>query len=142
MHGRPARLGSVERLRRSLRDERGFGLVEAMIAMTILVIGLLAVSGLSLATAAQARIADLRSDQMVAGQAAIEQARRLDFGSVASTVDTVTSGGREFVVTTTVTSLSTRTKQVAVDVAPLAGGLQTRSFSTVLHNPRSLPSAP
>ena len=142
MLGHPIRPGPTERLRRSLRDERGFGLVEAMIAMTILVIGLLAVSGLSLATAAQARIADLRSDQMVAGQAAIERVRSLDFGSVASAVDTVASGGRQFVVTTTVTSLSKRTKEVAVDVAPLSGGLQTRSFSTVLHNPRSLPSAP
>ncbi|MFW6088294.1 MAG: type IV pilus modification PilV family protein, partial [Gemmatimonadota bacterium] len=54
-----------ERLRATIRDEKGFGLVETMIAITILVIGLLAVSGLSLATAAQARIADLRSDQMV-----------------------------------------------------------------------------
>ena len=136
------RSGPAKRLRRLLRDEHGFGLVEAMIAMTILVIGLLAVSGLSLATAAQARIADLRSDQMVAGQAAIEQTRRLDFGSVASGVDTVESGGREFVVTTTVGSLSTRTKEVAVEVAPLSGSLPTRSFSTVLHKPRSLPAAP
>lgn len=132
----------ASRLRRALRDERGFGLVEAMIAVTILVIGLLAVSGLALATAAQARIADLRSDQMVAGQAAIEQARRLDFGSVTSGVDTVDSGGREFVITTTVTALSIRTKELSVEVAPLGGSLPSRDFSTVLHNPRSLPAAP
>lgn len=132
----------ADRFRRVLRDERGFGLVEAMIAVTILVIGLLAVSGLALATAAQARIADLRSDQIVAGQAAIEQARRLDFGSVTSGVDTVDSGGREFVVTTTVNDLSLRTKEVSVEVAPLAGSLPTRDFGTVLHNPRSLPAAP
>ncbi len=130
------------RLRCRLQEERGFGLVEAMIAMTILVIGLLAVSGLSLATAAQARIADLRSDQMVAGQAAVERTRSLDFGSVVSGVDTVASGGREFVITTTVTDLSIRTKAVSVDVAPLAGSLPTRSFSTVLHNPRPLPAGP
>lgn len=113
-----------------------------MIAMTILVIGLLAVSGLAMATAAQARVADLRSDQMVAGQDAIEAIRGLDFGSVASGVDTVASGGREFVITTTVTRLSLRTKEVGVDVAPLAGSLPTRSFATVLHRPRSLPAAP
>lgn len=136
------RTGSLERLRSRLADESGFGLVEAMIAMTILVIGLLAVSGLALATATQARVADLRSDQVVAGQAALEAARRLDFGSVASGVDTVASGGREFVVTTTVTNLSNRTKEVSVDIAPLAGSLPTRSFTTVLHNPRSLPAAP
>lgn len=136
------RFGAANRLRRLLQEERGFGLVEAMIAMTILVIGLLAVSGLALATATQARIADLRADQMVAGQAAVEQARGLDFGSVVSTVDTVSAGGREFVVTTTVTDLSSRTKEVSVEVAPLVGSLTTRSFSTVLHDPRSLPAAP
>lgn len=134
--------GFLKHLRRRLADEKGFGLVEAMIAMTILVIGLLAVSGLALATAGQARIADLRSDQMVAGQAAIEAARRLDYGSVASDVDTVSSGGREFVVTTTVTILGSRAKEVSVEIAPVAGNLPTRSLSTVLHNPRSLPAAP
>jgi len=131
-----------EPLAKALRSEEGFGLVEAMIAVTILVIGLLAVSGLTLATAAQARIADVRTDQMAAGQEAIESARRTDYASVASGVDTVSAGGRELVVTTTVVALGNRTKEVTVDVAPVSGGLTTRSFTTVLHKPRSLPSAP
>lgn len=131
-----------ERLGQALSGEEGFGLVEAMIAVTILVIGLLAVSGLTLATAAQARIADVRSDQMVAGQEAIETVRRTDFASVASGVDTVSAGGRELIVTTSVVELGSRTKEVTVDIAPASGGLTTRSFTTVLHNPRSLPPAP
>lgn len=131
-----------KRLSHALKNEDGFGLVEAMIAITILVIGLLAVSGLTLATAAQARIADLRSDQMVAGQSAIETVRRMDFASVASEVDTVSAGGRDLVVTTTVVDLGSRTKEVTVEIAPPTGSLTTRSFSTVLHNPRSLPPAP
>jgi prepilin-type N-terminal cleavage/methylation domain-containing protein len=131
-----------ERFRRALHDEKGFGLVETMIAITILVIGLLAVSGLTLATAAQARIADLRSDQMVAGQAAIEAVRRMDFIAVASSVDTVASGGRNLVVAMTVVDLGRRTKQVTVEVTPVSGPLTARSFGTVLHNPRALPSAP
>ena len=89
----------ASRLRQMRDDERGFGIVEALMAVTILVIGLLAVSGLTLATAAQAQIADLRSDQMTAGQTAIEQLRRGGFDTAASGVDTVTSGGREFFVT-------------------------------------------
>lgn len=131
-----------ERFRKALRDERGFGLVETMIAITILVIGLLAVSGLTLATAAQARIADLRSDQMVAGQSAIETIRRSNFGDVASGVDTVASGGRTLVVATTVVELSQRAKQVTVEITPTSGPITSRSFSTVLHHPRSLPAAP
>ncbi len=131
-----------ERFRKALRDERGFGLVETMIAITILVIGLLAVSGLSLATAAQAQIADLRSDQMVAGQTAIETIRRMDFGDVASGVDTVASGGRTLIVATTVVELGQRAKQVTVEITPTSGPITSRSFSTVLHHPRSLPAAP
>jgi prepilin-type N-terminal cleavage/methylation domain-containing protein len=131
-----------DRFRNAILDENGFGLVETMIAITILVIGLLAVSGLSLATAAQARISDLRSDQMVAGQATIEAVRRTDFGSVASGVDTVASGGRTLIVSTTVVKLGQRAKQVTVDVTPVSGPITSRSFSTVLHNPRSLPAAP
>lgn len=131
-----------QRLRRSIRDEKGFGLVETMIAITILVIGLLAVSGLSLATAAQARIADLRSDQMVAGQAAIESIRLTDFGSVVSGVDTVASGGRTLIVATTVVELGQRAKQVTVEITPTSGPITARSFSTVVHDPRSLPAAP
>jgi len=131
-----------ERLRNAIRDEEGFGLVETMIAVTILVIGLLAVSGLSLATAAQARIADLRSDQMVAGQSAIEAIRLTDFATVASGVDTVTSGGRTLIVSTTVVELGQRAKQVTVEVTPVSGPITSRSFSTVVHDPRSLPAAP
>lgn len=133
------------RLRRRLRhvrdDERGFGLVEALIAVTILVIGLIAVSGLTLATAAQAQIADLRTDQMMAGQMAIEELRRGGFDAAASGVDTVTAGGREFHVTRTVTSVNALTKTVSVVVAPASGGLTSRSFSTTLHSTRSLPSS-
>jgi Tfp pilus assembly protein PilV len=128
------------RLRQVCTDERGFGIVEALMAVTILVIGLLAVSGLTLATAAQARIADLRSDQMTAGQTAIELLRRGGFDTAASGVDTITSGGREFYVTRTVTDINARTKSVNVVVAPASGGLTSRDFSTVLHSVRSIPS--
>ncbi|MGI9037719.1 MAG: type IV pilus modification PilV family protein [Gemmatimonadota bacterium] len=126
----------------ALDDESGFGLVEAMIAITILVIGLLAVSGLTLATAAQARIADLRNDQMIAGQSMIEQMRTEDFDGLASRVDTVSSDYRIFYVTSTVVDLSARAKQVTVSIAPANPGLTARSFDAVLHKPRSLPAAP
>lgn len=131
---------SWSRLRSVTGDEHGFGLIEALIAVTLLVIGLLAVSGLTLATAAQARIADLRSDQMITGQSAIETMRENGFASATSGVDTVTTGGREFYVTRTVTDINTRTKLISVSIAPASGGLTTRNFSTVLHSPRSIPS--
>jgi Tfp pilus assembly protein PilV len=126
----------------ALNDETGFGLVEAMIAMTILVIGLLAVSGLTLATAAQARIADLRNDQMIAGQSRIEEMRNQDFDTLGSGVDTVSSNYQTYYVTSTVVDLNARAKQVTVSIAPATAGLTARSFDAVLHKPRSLPAGP
>ncbi len=128
------------RVREKASDQRGFGLVEALIAVTLLVIGLLAVSGLTLATAAQARIADLRSDQMITGQTVIEDIRRAGFVSAASGVDTVTTGNRVFYVTRTVTVANTRTKLINISIAPATGGLTTRNFNTVIHDKRSLPN--
>ena len=128
------------RVRGRASEESGFGLVEALIAVTLLVIGLLAVSGLTLATAAQARIADLRSDQMITGQKAIEDLRRAGFDSAVSGVDTVTTGGRVFYVTRTVTAANARTKLINVSIAPATGGLTTRNFNTAIHDKRSLPN--
>lgn len=131
---------SLNHLRSKTRDESGFGLIEALIAVTVLVIGLLAVSGLSLATAAQARIADVRSDQMITGQSVIEDIRQAGFEAAASGVDTVTTGARVFYVTRTVTVVNALTKVVNVEIAPVSGGLTTRNFSTVIHAPRSIPN--
>lgn len=131
----------ADRFRRSIADQRGFGLVEALVAVTILVIGLLAVSGLTLTTAAQARIADLRTDQAVAAQMAFERLRSEGFANAASGVDTVVTGGREFFVTTVVTDINKRTKAVSATVAAASAGLTERTYTTALHAPRSLPPA-
>lgn len=128
------------RIREKASEEHGFGLIEALIAVTLLVIGLLAVSGLTLATAAQARIADLRSDQMITGQTVIENLRQAGFDSAVTGVDTVTTGGRVFHVTRTVTVVNTRTKLINIAIAPASGGLTTRTFSTVIHDARSIPN--
>ncbi len=129
-----------DRIRSASRDESGFGLVEALIAVTVLVIGLLAVSGLTLATAAQARVADLRSDQMITGQTVIEDLRRNGFDLATSGTDTVTTGNRVFYVTRTVTVSNALTKLINVQIAPASGGLTTRNFNTVIHSPRSIPN--
>ncbi len=128
------------RIREKASEEHGFGLIEALIAVTLLVIGLLAVSGLTLATAAQARIADLRSDQMITGQTVIENLRQAGFDSAVTGVDTVTTGGRMFYVTRTVTVVNTRTKLINIAIAPASGGLTTRTISTVIHDARSIPN--
>jgi Tfp pilus assembly protein PilV len=132
---------TLERLARRLRDERGFGLVEALIAATILVIGLIAVAGLTLGAAAQVRVATRQSDMATAAQVVFETLQREGFVAAASGTDTVSVAGRAYPVAVTVTSLSGRVKEVQ---ATVSGGdpLASRSFTTRLYKPRSLPPAP
>jgi len=126
------------RLRSDLRDESGFGLVETMIAFTILVIGLLAVSGLTLASAAQARIADRRSDVATAGQIMIETLQLQGFDSAVNRVDTVSVGGKDYPVSLTVASISSRVREVQA-VVDGSGPVATRTFTARVYRPRSLP---
>lgn len=121
-----------------IADERGFGLVEALIALTILVIGLVAVSGLSLATAAQARIANWRTQQATAAQIVLEDVQKDGWGSAVSGVDTVSLSGHDYTVTIGVTDISSRVKQVTVVVGGV-GDMGSRTYTTRLYKPRPLP---
>jgi Tfp pilus assembly protein PilV len=85
-------------VRGAATGEEGFGLVETLIALTILVVGLLAVSGLTMASARQARIADWRGDMTAAGLLALEEVRMEDFTTLASRSDTFAIGGRDYPV--------------------------------------------
>lgn len=123
-----------------LRDERGFGLAEALIALTILVIGLVAVSGLSLASADQARIATWRAEQATAGQMALERIQTGGFVSATAGVDTVDVGGHDFIVTLTTTDVSSRIREVTAVVAAV-GEVGSRTFTTRLYRPIGLPDA-
>jgi Tfp pilus assembly protein PilV len=129
------------KVRRLATGDEGFGLVEALIAVTILVIGLLAVSGLSLAAATQARVADWQAEQAEAGQVAIESVQMSGFAAAASRTDTVTIDGHDYVVSITVTALNGRVKDVQAQVSAV-GSLPARTFSTRLYLPRSLPAPP
>lgn len=139
MKGHPKH--ALRRAAELLRPEDGFGLVEALIALTILVIGLLAVSGLTLASATQARIADWKSEQATAGQLALEAVRRQGFAAAASGSRTITVDGHEYAVTLTVTEISTKVKEVEAEVNAV-GTLQARTFTTLLYQPRPLPLPP
>ncbi|MDP2471091.1 MAG: prepilin-type N-terminal cleavage/methylation domain-containing protein [Candidatus Palauibacterales bacterium] len=126
------------RLKSRLQDESGFGLVETLIALTILVIGLVAVSGLSLASADQARIAKWRSEQAAAAQIVLEDVQGDGFSAAASGTDTVSIAGHEYTVAITVSDISSRVKQVAVVVAGV-GDVGARSYTARLYKPKPLP---
>lgn len=121
-------------------NEKGFGLVEALIGLTILVIGLVAVTGLTMASGDQASIAKWRSEQATAGQLSLEAAQQLGYGAAASTVDTFTLSGHDYTVNVTVTDVGWRVKQVQAVVGAV-GEVGARTFTTRLYRPRPLPQA-
>ncbi|MEK6253294.1 MAG: prepilin-type N-terminal cleavage/methylation domain-containing protein [Gemmatimonadales bacterium] len=128
----------LARIRASLDDESGFGLVETLIALTILVIGLIAVSGLSLASASQARTANWRSQQAAAAQMVLEDVQRRGWWSATSRADTVTVAGHEFPVNIGVTDVTKRVKQVTLVVAGI-GDADTVIYRTRLYKSIPLP---
>jgi len=126
------------RIRTVLADERGFGLAETLIALTILVIGLVAVSGLSLASADQARIANWRGQQATAAQMILEEVQNEGFGAVANGVDTAVVAGHSFPVKIAVSEISSRVKEVTIIVSGV-GTLDTAAYRTRVYQPRPLP---
>jgi len=128
----------VSQVRARLDDDSGFGLVETLIALTILVIGLVAVSGLSLASADQARIANWRSQQAAVAQMVLEDVQSAGWGAAASGVDTVAVAGHEYPVKIDVSDFSSRVKQVTITVAGV-GDVGTVVYRTRLYKPRPLP---
>jgi Tfp pilus assembly protein PilV len=131
----------MKRVQTLLDDEAGFGLVETLIALTILVIGLVAVSGLSLASADQARIANWRSQQVAAAQIVLEEVQNEGWDAAANHVDTATVSGRDYEVTVGVSRISTRVKEVTIAVAGV-GDVDGRTFTTRMYKPRPLPDPP
>lgn len=129
------------RLESQLANERGFGLVEALIALTILVIGLVAVSGLSLAAADQALWAKWRSDQAAAAQLVLEEIQTDGWWSAVSGTDTATVSGHDFAMTITVSRISQRVKEITVVVAA-AGVVDTAVYQTRVYKPLPLPDPP
>jgi Tfp pilus assembly protein PilV len=121
-----------------LDDESGFGLVETLIALTILVIGLIAVSGLSLASASQARIANWRSQQASVAQMVLEEVQSDGWGSAVSAVDTVNMAGHDYPVKVDVADFSSRVKLVTIAVAGV-GDVDAVVYRTRLYKPRPLP---
>ncbi len=124
-----------------LEDESGFGLVETLIALSIFVIALVAVSGLTVASADQARIAAWRTQQATAAQIVLEEIQTEGWWSAVSRVDTATVGDKDFAVKVAVSRVSSRVKNVQI-VVPGVGTADTVVYRTRLYKPLPLPSPP
>jgi len=108
----------------------------------ILGFGLLAVAGMSMSTARQGRLAEWRTDQVLAAQLELskvqQDVRKLGFSAIADTERSLAVGYRTFVVSTTVSLVSSRVKEVQIDVSPV-GNVGSRTFTTRVYAPRQLP---
>jgi len=119
--------------------QAGFGLVEALVALTIAAVGITAVAGLHVAVIQQGRLAAWRTGQTLAAQQVFEEMQRVGFGA-SSRSDTVSIGGVRYTVTTTVSSTS-RVSQVVSEVAGV-GTIGPQTFTTRVYRPRTFPVAP
>lgn len=73
----------------SARDQRGFSLVELVIAVLILTIGLLALAGTSGFAVRAITLADVQTERAAAIQSVLERLRAIDFDDVDSGSATV-----------------------------------------------------
>lgn len=121
--------------------EAGISLVEVLIALSILSIGMLSVAGISMSVGRQTGLATWQTDQALAAQAVLERTHQQGFDAATSGTDTVAIGNRTYVVTRTVTLLGPRVKEVQATVTA-SNGRAPKTFSTRLHKPRPLPTAP
>ncbi len=132
----------MKRVRNKLADEGGFGLAEALVSSMILSFGLLAVAGMSMSTAQQRRLAERRTELALAAQLELskvqQDVRKLGFSSITDTERSLAVGDRTFVVTTTVSLVSSRVKEVRIEVSRV-GSVGSRTFTTRVYAPRQLP---
>ncbi|MDX1578055.1 MAG: prepilin-type N-terminal cleavage/methylation domain-containing protein [Gemmatimonadota bacterium] len=141
MRKRRAENGLRRALDRACRDASGFGLVEVLVAAVIGMIGLLAVSGLQLASATQGRIAQWRTGQALAAQQVFERMHTAGYAAAASGTFTPLVDGRTYDVTVTVTRTALRVKRIVAQVGPV-GTIGPQTYATRLYQPRPLPAAP
>lgn len=120
-------------------DEAGFGLVEMMVAMLILAVGLLGLAAITTGVASQSRLSAERTAQAMAAQQVLEDVARGGYAAASSRVDTVRVTGRDYIVTTTVTDVSVRVRQVSAVVSG-RGAAAARTYTTRLYDAIQLPA--
>lgn len=121
-------------------DEDGFGLAEAMVAILLLSVGLLAVAGITLAVAQQSRASTYTTEQTLVGQEVLEfQLDQGYAGLTAGTTDTtVQVDSRTYDVEVAITDVGPRARRVNLTIT---GQENTGpvTLSSLVHQPRSVP---
>jgi len=120
--------------------EDGFGVVETLIALLILVFGILGVLSLGITAMRETRLAGWRSGQALAAQQVLETAHATR-GPTATGRITVSIGGRDYAVTTTTRVTVPGVEEVSASVSGI-GALRPRVFTTRIFRPAGATPAP
>jgi len=97
--------------------QRGFTIVETLIALSILLVGFLATSMLHVAAARGNTVARNRTIATILAYEHIERLQRLSFENIVSGTDAPALNGRQFSRTWTITGAGANSKTVAVTVS-------------------------
>lgn len=124
--------------------EKGFTLVEVLVALVILSVGILAVAALATTSVTQVQTGFNVTNSTIAAQQVLDAyiVQRFDSILMGATTDTVTLGGQNYYVVSTVTDISAALSVSAPDtlykvVVYAGGGVFQRSgerFETMIHN--------
>lgn len=130
----------MRRTQRRAPGEDGFGLIEAMIAIVVFSIGMIALAGMTLAVAGQSRASTYTTEQTVVAQDLLESEIDEGYGGL-------TPGARDTTVALDERTYSARV--TTVDVGPHARRVRVRvsgfedtdpaTLSMVVHNRKSAP---
>lgn len=121
-------------------SEAGFGLVEVLVALTILAFGVLAVAGLTWSVTRQTRGAAVRTGQTLAAQQVVEAtvARGYEALAVGESDTTVAVGERSYTVALAVTQVGEDLREVSATVSGTEE-VAPHTFATRVHRDRSPP---
>lgn len=120
--------------------DAGFGMVEALVAILVFAVGLLAVAGMTLSVAGQSRASTYRIDQTMVAQELLEH--QIDEGYAGLTVGTIDTtvaiDARSYDVRIVVTDQGPRARMVELSVSGHENTAST-SLSSLVHKPRDIP---
>lgn len=117
---------------RGRRAERGFGLVEVLVALVVLSVGMLGAAGLTGSVATHTRQASWETAQVLVAQQLMDSIRQAGYAVAASGADTLSVAGRRWAASWTVTRAAPSLKEVSVDVEGRRE-LPGRTFTARLH---------
>lgn len=120
---------------------RGFGLIEAIVAIVLFGIGTVAVAGLTLTAGTYANRAAVETDQTMISNQLFSELRQEPFSAVASGTRTLTTGEHSYDVEVTVSQPSADVKTVLAVVSGV-GATPPDTFHARIHRSGSYPTSP